>query len=1067
VFACADDAYESEGIQDEETDSEPSAALVVPSPVDPTLAERSLVTLEAELAALVEDGRNYWDLSADHRAEFDSLARAREYRLGTHPSDHSTAASPELSTHGASSAAPSWPGGPNPTLPPILPPILPNDPPEPEEIRYFYKDVVARPIFRASFVLPTVSKPRKFSTSDLKRTLGATHGVKGDLGPELNGGDTMLVVQRGSQTWFNDDCKPSLKESCVSTSRFAGTYTVTVFAKTPSDWGYMDLHAGETQLVSDAPFGGTLLDVSVPADGPYGFETIHTPGGATDTQLVLFDDSWEVQGVDNDTGIGSAARILYNLQEGGHRLLVGSFSESTMGSTRTANVVMNPCPTETHKCHALWPADSHRGDRDADALANALEDEIGTDPDAADTDDDGLFDYVEVIGHRNGSGEEAPALYGASPFRRDIFVEIDRQPLTPAVPFMQMARAAAIFNDLPGVLNPDGTAGISLHVDTGTPCPDPTLCGDWGGSSEIVVEDVATYHNQLLEILLHFRPVRHGVFYYAYEQMPFSGQLGVGLRLDDEAPGEVLAHELGHKFSLEHGPMVNGRNVTAAYPSLMNYVYSYNLPGFSTARGRFSEGTLDEIDHRWLNEDDYSPGVPKEHLSSAPFGWTVAGDTVDFNGDGRISDTPVLFDDGPYERGRTGGGVWPEPGAWPETVGIRNVGESLASGGPGIAVRENDAAGFGATTWLFVPYQHPDGVYPEASELTDTVGSGDPFPEPSGGVPLPTGGLPTGEASAQAFTIDGDDGVIVVFPDAAGVLHYNWYLRGTGFSKWREIPDFPDGTLARGATLNVIDGKLVAVYRDMSAGEAEPNTWLVRLSASGGWSNWEQLSIPSWTTPGIAEATDGREYLAYVGTGASHPIRFARRKVGSIGDWETLSAPLLFDSKMVDAPTWLRTRVSLLFRRYRYALGSPFKDESGYLNLFWGGGDPDSKGTWRHYRAYSQGYISPSGNDISTEPMRWRAQQHSARPWPQHSPSVAPRHWDVQATYSRENWDAGEQSVPVFIPYASGMGAQNPKPQIDRDDNMVIAKNMCVTLQNVIGNPCVCAEGPTSGCIND
>lgn len=1060
VLGCTDPA---DAEVEEETEEE---QLVIPDAVDPVLAEQSLRSLELELGGLLGDGRSYWDLTVEERARFDSLARAREYRLGTHASDHAVPREYELSAGGASSAAPTWPGGPSGPAGPILPPILPGDPPDPdpEVVQYFHKDVVARPIFRASYVLPASSKPRTFSTSDLKRTLGAKKGAVGSFGPELVTGDTMLVVERGGQTWFNDDCKPGAKESCVETSRYGGTFTVTVFAKTPGDWGYMDLVTGSSTLASDALFGGTLLDVAVPSDGPYGFETIHVPGGATDTQLFLFDDAWEVQGRDENSGIGSAARILYNLQTGGHKLLVGSFAASTMGATRLTSVVMNPCPTETHKCQAIWPADSHRGDRDGDGLANALEEEIGTDPDNADMDGDGLFDYMEVIGHREGDGEQALGLYGASPFRKDIFVEIDRQQGTAAIPYGQMLDASLIFNDMPSVTNPDGSAGISIHIDTGAPCPAPMLCGDWGGSDELVVGDVAGYHSSAENILPNFAPVRRRLFFYAFEQMLYSGNLGPGLRIDDEAPGEVLVHELGHKYGLHHGAVAAGRNSTAAYPSLMNYAYSYSLPGVSTARGRFSEGLLDQIDHRWLNEANYSPGAPKTHLGSDPFGWTVVGDTVDFNGDGRISDSPVLFDDGPIERARTGGLSGPNPGAWPETVGIRNVGDTLATGGPGIAVKENDAEGFGATTWLFIPYAHADGVYPDASELTDTVGSGDPFPEPSGGVPLPGGGLPDGEATAQSFTIDGEDGVIVLFPNAEGVLYYNWYLRGTGFSQWNEVPGFPSETAARSATLSVVDEELVALYRDVTAEEDEPNTWLTRLSSGGSWGDWETLSVPSWTTPGLAEATDGQEYLAYVGSGPSHSVRFARREAGSLADWEGLSFPVLIDSKFVDAPPEARTRVSLLFRRYQYAFGTPFEDDSGYLNLFWGGGDPAERGTWRLYRAYSEGYISPSGNNILSKPMRWRAQEHSARPWPLHSPSVAPRHWDVQASFSREDWAAGEQNVPVFIPYASGMGPENPTPQLDRNDNLVIAKAMCETLQGLAGDPCVCIEGPNSGC---
>ena len=619
-----------------------------------------------------------------------------------------------------------------------------------------------------------------------------------------------------------------------------------------------------------------MLDVTVPNDGPYAFETVHVPGGATDTQLVLFDGTWHEKGYDDNGGIGTAARIQYDLQHAGYKLLVGAYSSSTEGSNRLTNVVANPCVSEDDDCHTAYPASASRGDRDLDSLANALEVEIGTDPDDPDTDGDGLFDYIEVIGHRAGGGEQPTVLYGADPRRRDIFAEFDQQAGAPVVPQLEMQKLQDIFADMPGLPNVDGSTGIAVHVDIGSPCPTPTSCGDWGGSQQLNVDDPAFYHEDKAAVTANFAPQRRGVFRYAFEQT-LDGVSGMtsstwSVRLDKNVPGQGYAHETGHTMGLSHGGTYPERNRKLTYPSLMNYNYSYELPGIYATHSRFSEGQFETIDHRWLYEKNVSVGQSKYHLQAYPYYLQVSGDDVDFNRDGRYTDGPVLFDDGPVGEQRTG--------MWPEVVHARDIGSELMTGGPGIAVEELDDTGAQATTWVFAPYAHDDGTYPDVSSITDLVGSETTFPTFGDGVPLPGGGLSFGEASAQLFAMSQGERVVVTFPDAYGVLHYNLFDPAAAFGAWQAIPAFPAGSRARNATLGIVDGRLVVLFRDYQAGDGVLNTWLCRLSPDGTWSGWELLSIPSWTTPGIAEATDGNEYLAYVDAAVEHPIHYARRPVG-------------------------------------------------------------------------------------------------------------------------------------------------------------------------------------------
>jgi uncharacterized repeat protein (TIGR01451 family) len=93
-----------------------------------------------------------------------------------------------------------------------------------------------------------------------------------------------------------------------------------------------------------------------------------------------------------------------------------------------------------------------------------------------DTDDDGLLDVWETSGvdsDHDGVIDLDLAQIGANPLRKDVFVELDflqaaqhtHRPHQDAI-----ARVVAAFANAP-VSNPDGTAGLQLHVDVGTIYP--------------------------------------------------------------------------------------------------------------------------------------------------------------------------------------------------------------------------------------------------------------------------------------------------------------------------------------------------------------------------------------------------------------------------------------------------------------------------------------------------------------------------------------------------------------------------------------------------------------------
>lgn len=357
------------------------------------------------------------------------------------------------------------------------------------------RDVDATPIYRRTVTLTSGTKT--FATTDLKSSSLLSCGTP----------DTILVVTRpdGIEV-MNDNCNSSTKRSCVTTGGVPGTWVITVFAQKPTEWenappsatearaaaiplppethcGTADVTINNSVLDNDAVFGGTVVEPGL--TGTFAVHAPHTPNGATDTVLLGYSGSWQQVAYNNDSGVGQAAMATMSL-ESGSRIVVGSFSLSAAGR---AALVLNDC-TSSPDGSALACKNAGK-DADGDSLSNALENEIGTDPNHHDTDRDGLFDYFEVIGRHGSLGEQELRRYGANPRRRDLFVELDRE-VNEEGDVANLYDENTVdpkfedsFLDLPQLPPaPDGSRLIAVHFDVGVPCPSrPTLCGDWGHSS--------------------------------------------------------------------------------------------------------------------------------------------------------------------------------------------------------------------------------------------------------------------------------------------------------------------------------------------------------------------------------------------------------------------------------------------------------------------------------------------------------------------------------------------------------------------------------------------------------
>ncbi len=258
-------------------------------------------------------------------------------------------------------------------------------------------------------------------------------------------------------------------------------------------------------------------------------------------------------------------------------------------------------------------------DADGDALCDVWE------TNGLDVDNDGTVDV------------DLPAM-GAKPDHKDIFVEFDAMQaheLDPAA----LSIVIQSFADSPDP-NPDGTTGITLHVDAGPAAVmDPVAGKAWGALSEsdeiphvdvLGSEDGAGEYDWTAFDALkaaHFSDDRAPVFHYAIgaHQFGSKNQFAAGIsrgfvasdfllslgtcqlpgipdcNSDREGQAGTFMHELGHNLGLQHGG-ADGINRKPTYLSIMNYDFLHGVPKLDgTRRFDFSRVSL-SVDEHHLDE---------------------------------------------------------------------------------------------------------------------------------------------------------------------------------------------------------------------------------------------------------------------------------------------------------------------------------------------------------------------------------------------------------------------------------------------------------------------------------
>ncbi|GAA1352682.1 C4-dicarboxylate ABC transporter substrate-binding protein [Falsarthrobacter nasiphocae] len=300
-----------------------------------------------------------------------------------------------------------------------------------------------------------------------------------------------------------------------------------------------------------------------------------------------------------------------------------------------------------------------------------------------DTDGDGLLDVWETQGYdADGDGVidvDFPAM-GADPHRKDIFVEMDWMPGLLASDD-ELRTIVSTFANYP-VQNPDGTTGITLHLDAGSARASEF---NLGGGNEIEYNPLPRGIRDVVDLRrANSDPARSKVFHYMiwgdkYGTNSSSGVAWVNGREFVVTVGPThwkqtssavrigtFIHEFGHNLGLIHGG-TDAVNFKPNYLSIMNY--RYQLTGVPRADGSRHFGysirpqpTLDE--NALLETRGLGPSG-RGWMMTLPINGrltTVRADRpIDFNGDGVISPTPVsvsINGDAKLEQLRGGNDLW-------------------------------------------------------------------------------------------------------------------------------------------------------------------------------------------------------------------------------------------------------------------------------------------------------------------------------------------------------------------------------------------------------------------------
>jgi len=244
-----------------------------------------------------------------------------------------------------------------------------------------------------------------------------------------------------------------------------------------------------------------------------------------------------------------------------------------------------------------------------------------------DTDGDGLLDIWETSGYISSNGEvvDLPAM-GADPLKKDLFIEVDYmanengQSFKPSTAALKLVIDA--FANAP-VDNPDGTTGITLHIDAGalSVAGSPFLNTSLSESNEVSYQSAIETWSGVEELKeTSFESKRAPIFRYALYADQYKTESGISKSsgIAKGIPGSdflvtlgilsnvtsiveagTFMHELGHTLGLRHGGN-DDEHYKPNYLSVMNY--AFQLTGVKTSSSKIIDFSFEKLTA--LDEDD-------------------------------------------------------------------------------------------------------------------------------------------------------------------------------------------------------------------------------------------------------------------------------------------------------------------------------------------------------------------------------------------------------------------------------------------------------------------------------
>ncbi|AEI64487.1 hypothetical protein [Corallococcus macrosporus] len=393
--------------------------------------------------------------------------------------------------------------------------------------------------------------------------------------------DTVLHVLRDrggvwSQVAVGDDCAGAARSCVTFTAPDSGLYRVWGRAYADGRGGTASLYRNGVLVLSNQPFGGVPLSFAWNARDT--FRATSTTPGAGDHLVFLLRSNTEYLQHDDDSGPRAypLAVAASTQNAGAQRAVVGRFP----GSTGTASFIHD---------EALWSTIFSDNDEDEDGISNALEPLVGLNPDAKDSDGDGIPDTLELFGNDGFSFSE-----WGSPTVKDLYVEVDWME-HPTNPYLTRKPYAGLVADAAAVFARD--SGVRLHafIDSALPWHEVVCFGACSGGVDFYALKQSGFSSG--------SPERRPYFHYAvwaYRQGSgtscSSGRaevLGNDLIVSlgcwsspslQEQRGTFI-HELGHNLALDHnGNEVPGQT-SVVHASVMNYRYQMlgvGSPGWHT-----------------------------------------------------------------------------------------------------------------------------------------------------------------------------------------------------------------------------------------------------------------------------------------------------------------------------------------------------------------------------------------------------------------------------------------------------------------------------------------------------